>query len=175
MTTHRDHLDEAIDAVAARLTRVADNDALAARIVDALPERSIWHGWLWQSWAPRLAVIAVVVVAGVMWMNREHDVTPGAPPLASVRPDAPVVEFVAAVRELEPNRTQPLEPLEPVEPLEPSVPRSDFERALPAIDTLSSLELDALAPARLAEDAPLTVAPLSLADLPLAPEPDSQR
>ena len=46
MNTNRDRLDEAIDHVAARLTRVEDRRALAARIVDALPERSPWFGWL---------------------------------------------------------------------------------------------------------------------------------
>ena len=40
MNTQREHLDDAIDAVAARMTRVEENDALATRILASLPDRS---------------------------------------------------------------------------------------------------------------------------------------
>ena len=41
MTADHDRLDEAIDLVARRLTRVEDDELLAARIVAALPERRL--------------------------------------------------------------------------------------------------------------------------------------
>ena len=37
-----------------------------ARNHRALPERVTWFGWLFHSWAPRLAMIAVVVAAGIV-------------------------------------------------------------------------------------------------------------
>jgi hypothetical protein len=172
----RDHLDEAIDQVAARLTRVDENDALAAQIISALPERLSWFGWLSHSWAPRLAMIAIVVAAGIVWGNRREVSTPIALPLASTQPVTTPIALVASVREAAPNRTMPLERLERLEPLEPLQPaRSDFDRSLPAIAAMSPLELESLAPVSLPEDAPLTLAPLTIADLPLAAETISPR
>ena len=170
MTTHRDQLDEAIDRVAARMTQVDDNDALASQIVNALPERSIGFGWLFRSWAPGLAMIAVVIAAGIVWSNRG---TPESSPIASPIAGAPnteVTPLVASVREAEPNRTLPLEPVEPLEPLELSLEpsKTDFEHSLPSIAAVASLELEVIAPATLPEDAPLTLAPLAIADLPMA-------
>jgi hypothetical protein len=173
-----DHLDEAIDQVAARLTRVDDNDALAANIINALPERVSWFGWLFHSWAPRLAMIAIVVAAGMVWGNRREVSTPIAPPLASVQPVAAPTALVAAVREAVPNRTMRLERLERLErvaPFAPSGQRVDFDRSLPAIAAVSPLEFGSLAPVSLSEDAPLTLAPLTIADLPLTAETISPR
>jgi hypothetical protein len=171
----RDQLDEAIDQVAARLTRVDDNDALVASIINALPERVSWFGWLFHSWAPRLAMIAIVVAAGMVWGNRRDVSTPIASPLASAQPVAAPTALVASVREAVPNRTTPLEPLERLAPLAPSDQRVDFDRSLPAIAAVSPLEFDSVAPVSLSEDAPLTLAPLTIADLPLTAETISPR
>ena len=163
----KDHLDRAIDHVAARMTRVEHDDAIASHIVSALPERSIWTAWLFQSWAPRLAMIAVVIAAGLAWGGRAaRDNTSEVAPLAGPHQHAVAVAYASTVREhLEPNRTLPLEPVEPLEPLEPRV---DFEHSLPSIAAVATLELEAIAPASLPEDAPLTLAPLAIADLPAA-------
>ena len=165
-------LDTAMDAVAKQLTHVEHDPHLSARIATSLPERSSWSlGW----WAPRLALITIVVAAGIVWGNRGEVVTP-ASPLASSQPFTTPTVLVASVREAEPNRTMPLERLERLEPLEPREPaRSDFERSLSALDAVNALALAPLAPVSLPEDAPLTLAPLAIADLPLAPESISPR
>jgi hypothetical protein len=165
-----DHLDHAIDQVAARLTHVDDNAALAARIISALPERVAWFGWLFRSWAPRLALIAVVV-AGIVWGSRVREVSaPDASPIASSQPITTPTVLVASVREAAPNRTMPLELLERLEPLEPSErmePTADFERSLAAIAAPESLVLGALAPTVLPASERMIVEPLALTDLPL--------
>jgi hypothetical protein len=172
----RDRLDQAIDRVAAQLTRVEDNDALAVQIINALPERVSWFGWLFHAWAPRLAMIAIVVAAGMVWGSRREVSTPGASPLASSQPVATPVALVAPVREAAPDRTMPLEHLERLELVEPlESERSDFDRSLPAIAAMRSLELEPLAPASLPEDALLTLEPLAIADLPLTAETVSPR
>lgn len=164
----RDHLDDAIDIVAARLTHVDDDPAIASRIVNSLPERAGWLGWLFHSWAPRLAMIAIVVASGIVWSSRPEVPSPISTPLASAPPVTTPAALVASVREAEPDRTMPLEHLERLEPVELS--RVDFDRSLPAIAAVRSLELDSLAPVSLPEDAPLTLEPLAIADLPLTAE-----
>ena len=93
-------------------------------------------------------------------------------PLAFSQPLASPVTFVATVSEF----LEPLEPLEALDRLEPldrvepagAGPRADFEFSLPPIEAVASLELEAIAPASLAEDAPLTLQPLAIVDLPTA-------
>lgn len=169
MNANRDRLDAAIDQVVTLMVRVEENDALATQIIDALPERVSWFGWLFHSWAPRLAMIAVVVAAGIVWGNRKPTTTPLASTLTAIQP----VAFVASVREAEPNRTTSLEPVERVEPVEPS--RIDFDRSLPAISTVTSLNVDSLAPASLPASEGLVLESLVIADLPLTAEPISPR
>jgi len=171
MNTNQDRLDESIDHVARHMVRVADNDALASRIINALPERVTWFGWLTHSWAPRLAIVAILVTAGIVWnTGRSQPITPSPLLMASAPAISTPTTFMAAVRELEPNRTKPLEPLEPLEPS-----RSDFDRSLPAIASMKTLEFDSLAPVSLPEDAPLTLLPLAIEDLPLTAETISPR
>ena len=165
-----DPLDEAIDQVVTRMVRVEDNDALATQIINALPERVSWFGWLFHSWAPRLAMIALIAAAGIVWGNRQPVASPSAALLASARTIAGPSAFAVAVREAEPNRTMPLEP---VEPLEPS--RIDFDRSLPSIATVVSLNFDSLAPASLPASEGLVLESLVIADLPLTAEPISPR
>jgi hypothetical protein len=169
MNTHRDRLDDAIDRIAARMTRVEENDAFASRIINALPERSMWAGGLFQSWAPRIAMIAVVVAAAIVWGvrgSRESDAV--TQPLLSSQPLAAHVTFVAGVRETLGPARMPLEPFVPLAPLEPLVPGSDFEFSLPPIEAVAALQVEAVAAASLSEDAPLTLMPLAIADLPTA-------
>jgi len=127
---------------------------------------------LFHSWAPRLAMIAIVVAAGIVWGNRKP--APTQPnPLASTMSAIEPAAFVAAVREAEPNRTMPLEPVEPLEPLEPL--RMDFDRSLPAIVAIASLDFDSLAPDALPASEGLVLESLVIADLPLTAEPISPR
>src|SRR5215213_3637831 len=100
-----DHLDRAIDRVAAEMTRVDDNDVLAAQIIRALPDRAMWRGWLFQSWVPRLATIAIVVASGIVWANRQPVTVTEIAPLGSREVATPPAAFFAVVREAEPNRT----------------------------------------------------------------------
>jgi hypothetical protein len=173
MNTNRDRLDESIDHVASRMTRVEQNDAFASQIINALPERVTWFGWLTHSWAPRLAMIAVVIAAGILWSNRgSHESSSGPSPIAG-QPIAAFTPLVASVREAAPNRTMPLERVERLEPMELS--NVDFDRSLPAIVAMNALQLDSLAPVSLPEDAALTLLPLAIEDLPLTAETISPR
>lgn len=169
MKTNRDRLDDAIDHVVTRMVRIEENDALASHIINALPERASWFGWLFHSWAPRLAMIAIVVAAGIVWGNRKPATTPQLDPLASTLTVSQPVMSVASVREAAPNRTMPLEHLEPVEPA------ADFDRSLPAIDAVASLGVDSLAPDSLPASEGLVLESLVIADLPLTAEPISPR
>jgi hypothetical protein len=170
MNTNRDRLDDAIDQVVTRMVRVEENAALASQILNALPARASWFGWLFHSWAPRLAMIAIVVTAGIVWGNRKPATSPQLDPLASTRTVAEPAALVAAVQEAAPGRTTPLERVEPVEPLEPLAVAADFERSLPSLGAVAVMEFDSLAPVSLPEDAPLTLTPLAIADLPLTAE-----
>jgi hypothetical protein len=114
----------------------------------------------------------------IVWGSRKPASLPQLDPLASTMSAIEPVAFVAVVREAEPNRTMPLEPLEPLEllePLESSESSEDFDRSLPAIVAMEALTIDALAPANLTEEAPLTLTPLAIADLPLTAESNSPR
>jgi hypothetical protein len=149
MNTNRDHLDEAIDHVAKRLTHVDEDAQFASRFVAALPERVTWFGWLTHSWAPRLAMLAIVAGA-LLFANarRTTDVAPSAPPLASVA-NSNWPQLVASInpepRTLGTPGTKPLEPVEPMEPLEPFV-------GLPSVTPPSSVAIESLVIA----DLPLT-------------------
>jgi hypothetical protein len=170
MSTSRDRLDETIDHVVVRMVRVEENAALASQIINALPERAGWFGWLFHSWAPRLAMIAIVVAAGMVWGNRKPAPTPQPNPLASTMSAVEPVAFVAAVREAEPSRTMPVEP---VERREPST--MDFDRSLPALAGVAPLDFDSLAPDTLPASEGLVLESLVIADLPLTAEPISPR
>lgn len=171
MNTNRDQLDDAIDSVAKRLTHVEDDAVFASRVIASLPERSTWFGWLTQSWAPRLAMIAVIVAAAALWSDRRTTESPASSePLASVATVSQPTMFVASVNRerLEPVRTRPLERLEPVEPLEPF-------NGLPSVETPTALALSDVAPEALVDARVLRVPLLVLSDLPLTAETFSQR
>ncbi len=159
-------LDDAIDHVAARLTQVDDDPMLASRIVNALPDRVNWLGWLFHSWPPRLAVLAIIVSAGMLW-NKTR-VTPTEPALLQVTATAPVVATVRASIEPKLSRTKPPELLEPLEQM--ALPKVDFDRSLAAIAAPAALGVGSLSPGDLPAGDTLTIAPLEIADLPLTGE-----
>jgi hypothetical protein len=165
MTMHRDHLDEAIDVIAKQLSHVEDDPQFASRIVMALPERVTWFGWLMQSWAPRLAMVAVLVGAVIVWGNRSSEDVRSVEALASSQPMKTPVALTAGVRTVEPRRTKLLEPLKPLEPLEPVT--ADFDRSLEAIAAPEAIVLRSLAPDALPASEGLVLAPLALESLPL--------
>jgi hypothetical protein len=167
-----DGLDRAIDHVAAQLTRVDDDPALAARIAASLPERITWLGWLSHSWAPRLAMLAIVVAAGWLGTRGEAPMvpTPAEPQASIVATPAPFAPPLVETME----RSARVEPLKRREPKEAARPL-DFERSLPPIAAVAALEFESLMPASLPEDAPLTVEPLALVTLPLASDVISPR
>ena len=156
MSIHRDHLDEAIDHVAKRLTHVDADAQFASRIVAALPERVTWFGWLTHSWAPRLAMMAIVAGA-LIFANarRTTEVAPSARPLASVA-NSNWPQLVASINPapgtIGTSGAKPLEPVEPVEPLEPFL-------GLPSVTAPSSVAIE----------------PLVIADLPLTAESFPER
>lgn len=178
MSRHDFDLDRAIDHVAARLTHVEDDAQFASRIVAALPERLTWFGWLMQSWAPRLAMTAIIAGSLVLWASRRTtDITPTAQPLASVS-DTSWPQLVAAISPeprirgaigaAGPVRTQPLERLERTEPLEA------FD-GLPPVAAPKALAVVDIAPEAIGVEAALRVPSLSVADLPLTAESFPER
>ena len=166
----RDQLDEAIDTVAARLTQVAEDEGLGQRIISELPERTTWLVWVSASWALRLAVIALATSALAVVLRTFYDGSTDV--LRTESATAPV-----AIVELPSNDRRTI-----VEPplivrrttVEPSLnvrrTEADFEFSLPAIEAVAALGVDALTPASLAVDGPLTVESLEIADLPLTSE-----
>lgn len=176
MTQKACDLDTAIEAVAKQLTQVEHDPHLSARIAASLPERSSWSlGW----WAPRLAMIALVVAAGLVWANRGLEVPPppvvltGGPAFVptkfptEVLPDVPVTVASSNPRQND-RRNDPWNDRR-------NDRRNDFEHSLPSIPDVAPLELDAIVPASLPQDGLLTVEPLSIEDLPLTAEPDFPR
>ena len=167
-------LDRAIDRVASRLTHVDDDPQLVSRIVASLPERSTWFAWLTHSWAPRLAMAAIIAAAATFWSQRHvTEVAPASQPIAGVQQIQPQ-QFVASVAPrnatVEPGTAgtpgilgiKPLEFLEPVGPVEPFI-------------GLESLAVNSVAPEALPDAGALTVPSLVIADLPLTAESFSER
>jgi hypothetical protein len=160
------------------LTHVDDDAVFASRVIASLPQRTTWFGWLTQSWAPRLAMIAVIVAAAMLWNSRRTtEVAPALAPIASVQftqpsalmpPLAPRTGTRTRTGTSEPNGTKPLEPLELLEPLEPFV-------GLSSVESPKALALNDVAPDALTETGTLSVPSLVIADLPLTAETFSQR
>lgn len=155
-----DHLDRSIDAVAKKLVDVREDAELATRIASALPERRSRLVWL----LPQLGAAAAIVMAAVVWFNREAPATPET--------TMAMVPLRAAVDAVEPFR--PVEPLAPVvpvriRPLQP-LERLDHERALPAVEAPGVLAFSDLAPRDLPNVAPLTLPSLEIGELPLTGE-----
>lgn len=172
-----DRLDAAIDQVAARMVAVPDDGEMTLRIVSALPERPAWSlHWL----MPRLAITAALAIAalGITVVLRTFDDRSTAV-LRSAVLSSPAVELAAAALEHRTTR----EPasivrrtfVEPSQSDRRTTDVLDHERSLPAIAAMRSLDFDSLAPVSLPEDAPLTLEPLAIADLPLTTDSFSPR
>lgn len=167
-TAQDDQLDAAIDHVAARMVAVPDDPDMLLRIASTLPPRSSHLGWL----IPQVAALSVIVVAAVWWSMGEQLTAPAVLPSTVIAGFSvpPGVSARGPEREPEPepepeprtSRTKLSEPPAPSEPPEPL--RSDFDRALPA------LELSVIGPAPLAIAESLTLAPLEIGELPLTAE-----
>ncbi|HUQ86573.1 MAG TPA: hypothetical protein VM096_03380 [Vicinamibacterales bacterium] len=168
-----DHLDCAIDRVAAEMTRVQNNDALASQIISALPDRTVRPGWMFQSWMVRVAMIAMIVTAGLVWSARRASEVPRVDVLASTQLVTTPSELIAIALEAQPNRTMPREPVEPMEAVEPS--ETDFDRSLSSIGAVPSLTLDSLTPALLPQSERLVLESLVIGDMPLTAEAISPR
>jgi hypothetical protein len=190
-----DHLDAAIDHVAARMVSVPDDADLALRIVSALPERTSRLRWL----IPQLAAIGAIVIAAILWTTRNNTApTTAALPSSEV---APLVELAGSVIAREPGtawRTLPLESasaridsrelrrdlavaasgrvggrLELVELVEPL--DGDFDRSLPPIAAVTALVISDMDPGALPGSPALVLAPIAITELPLTAESFSPR
>ena len=168
MNATGDRLDDAIDQVAQRLIRVAEDDTLAARIANALPDRS---PWLLHSWIPRLAITAMLA-AGLSYVvlrpfsDRSTDV------LRSAVLSSPTVELATAAPEHRTIVEVPLIVHRTTVERSSNVRRTteDFDRSLAAIAAPLPLALGAVEPSDLPGQSPLIVAPLAIADLSLTAE-----
>lgn len=173
MNTDRDRLDEAIDRIAARMTTLEDDTALAARIAAALPERRFGLTWILAGWAPRLAVLAMAAIAITLVLRTFYDGSTKV--LRTERASA----ALSIVEPLSNKRRTLVEPpvIERRTFVELSLNRrgttvagdlADHERSLPPIEPIAGLAVDALTPSELALEPVLVPAPLMIADLPLS-------
>ena len=173
MKTDRDHLDAAIDRVAARMVAVPDAGEMTLRIVSALPERSSRLRWL----MPQLAAIGAMAIAALVWATRNNT----APALATLPSTniAPMTGLVIAVAADDPSREPRRDVavaasgrlggrLDPMELAE--LTSADHERALPAIDALSVLFVTDAQTSDIALPAAIGLASLEVADLKLTAE-----
>jgi hypothetical protein len=162
MTRHQESIDETIDRVAAALTMVPPDSALAARIA----ERIDTHGSIAFAW-PRLALgaaaIAVVAIVAAAVFSDQGEVAPRedvrvtetAPPAEEPRTTAPTVAppLGQVTRTARAQRPRSVERA----PL-PEIPQIDAlpSPALLAVDTLPTNTLTI---------APVDLEPLNLANL----------
>jgi hypothetical protein len=171
MNTRHDRLDEAIDQVAARLTKVADDEGFALRIVDILPERSAWSlRWL----MPRLAMTAAIGIGVALVVLRSFDGR-STGVLLTQNPGAPFVEFRAVVERtaVEPTQIGRRTTVERSQTVRRT--SEDFDRSLEAIAAPAPLSLKVVSPSDLPRQGSLAVEPLAIADLPLTAETISPR
>ncbi len=180
----RDRLDDAIDIVAARLTTVAHDEEFAQRITSRLPDRS---GWSLRGLVLRGALGAIVlafVLTGVRrtFDERSTDVRrPFDNRSTTVRQPfddrSTIVQSNVRVNASSNDRVNASsnDRKNALSNDRENARSNDFERSLPALPAASALSLESLAPVSLTEDAPLTLVPLAIADLPLTAENYSQR
>ena len=176
----RDQLDQAIDHVAARLTHVTHDEALARRIIETLPERSGWSlHWL----MPRLAITAVLAI-GVslvvlrMFDERSTNVQTGVQTnvQTNVQTDVPTHALSNDRLNARPNgRMNDRLNVRLNVRLNDRLEVPDFDRSLEALDALGALSLASVAPSVLLEDALLTLPQLAIEELPLTAETISPR
>lgn len=161
MSIHdRDKLDSAIDQVAGRMVAVSDDPEMVARIVSALPERSLRLGWL----LPQVAALSALVIAALVWSTRERPASPAVLPSTQI---AAATVFRGGITPRVPGT--PREPgtavrTEPLAPWNPGTLEPDFDRSLPA------LMVTELPPVELPASPALELAPIGVTDLPLTAE-----
>ena len=170
-----DHLDDAIDVVAARLTMVTEDVTLASRIADALPDRSRWSlGWL----MPRLAITAGLAIAASLVVLRTFDER-STVVQRSFDERSTDVQLAASVAEhrtlVERSSNARRTIVERSSNDRGTIDIPDFERSLEAIAPAASLALASLTPSELRDQGTLALEPLAIADLPLTAENHSQR
>ncbi len=157
-------LDDAIDRVAARLTHVDDVPVLAARIANALPERSSgWAiGWVVAGLAS-LALIAVlrqfdegstvVLRTGNASVALTPSVAAALPTPAGTTVEPQIARRTFLEPSLNPRRTDDY---------------VDHEFALPALAPAEALSMTSLNTDELPAEDALTIDPLGVAELPLS-------
>lgn len=166
-------LDDAIDQVTARMTAVTPDDDLAVKIVSALPERP---GSLSLVWIARFAMGALATLALAVVLRTFDDGSSGVGPAEAGRHSASVTPFEAGnmgvTPDLEPRAVSVASALRRADSRRPTIESDsqDHEFSLAAIDAVAALDVGAIALADLSEDAPLTLEPLVIADLPLTAE-----
>ncbi len=170
----RDPLDQAIDHVAARLTHVTEDEGLALRIIETLPERPTWT-WHWLM--PRFAITAGIAMATALVVLRPFS-DRSTTALRSAVFSSPGMQ-PAAVPEhrthVEPTLNNRRTTVEPSSNDRRTIDVPDFERSLPSLGAVAVLELDSLAPDSLPASEGLVLESLVIADLPLTAEPISPR
>ena len=151
------------------MVQVREDEDLALRIVDALPERSSRFGWL----IPQFAAIAAFAIAAVVWTMRD-------PATPSLLPSSDVVAVMAV-----PNPVSGAENPEPH--LEPcpwnawnpwnlwNLWMVDHERSLAPIEAMSALVMSDMDPDALPGSPALVLAPIAITELPLTAESFSPR
>lgn len=169
MTHHHESLDETIDRVAADLTMVSADPALAARIADRLETRKTLG---WQRLALAGVAVAAIAVLAVVVSNITRDV-PAVDVARATSPAAPRVEpssAAAATTVGAAESTTAVAPERAVRQRRAPAPTQDPLPELPQIDALSSPELiaiDTLPTDTLAIE-PVDLAPLGMANLAVA-------
>ena len=93
----RDHLDDAIDTVAARMTAIAQDDGnplTVERIVAALPQRRPLF-WILQGWAPGFAAAVLAVTTGLIVLRPFNDGSTEV--LRTENASSPIVELARTI------------------------------------------------------------------------------
>jgi hypothetical protein len=155
---HQESLDETIDRVAAHLTMVPADPALAVRIADRLETKAVVA---WPRFALAGAVVAAVAILAVIVSNvRREEAPPAGEATPSVTRTTLAVADTASAAAGEPFVRRRRAPAPTHEPL-PEMPQIDAlaSPVLLAIDTLPTdmLTID-----------PADLAPLGMADLSVA-------
>ena len=170
-----DRIDDAIDQVAARMTRVDGDAELANRIIASLPERSGWTlSWL----MPRLAMTAVLAIGVSLVVLTNVRTNVPADVQTNVRPNVRTDVTTIVQSDVLPNdrlNARLNDRLNIRMNARPNDRPSDHERSLPSIEAVSALSVTSIASEPLSEDAPLTLKPLEIADLPLTADIFSPR
>jgi len=161
----RDRLDDAIDAVAARMTASVADDGLAERILSSLPERQAWFG----QWPlSRLAVTSALAGAIALVVLRSFDAVPVLPTDNGGPPTVELARAITADAPGTPIAERPQSPGQPVVAV--TLAPVDHERSLVAIAPLEALGVESIAPDEVPAEDALAIAPLAIADLPLTAE-----